>query len=516
MSRVILMKPYLETDATWEMIRTSSYLGLWYIASKLKEVGHEVWYMDEVIRNNGIQRSRLFQTELINDAYTEVPLEQSINEYRKEKNSYFEHHSPKEFINKYSAFQNGIIKRVIAKTGNEIEETLEEVAKISPDYVGISLIASANLRASVNTGYAIHKRFPHIKIIYGGHHVSANPQQFLKDNPWVDHVIVGDGIDIFQDIVEGRVEDKIVYQGFKPMCNFPLLDMEVIAATGYPQDQQYSYPSYGRKSTDFMFSKGCFRKCEFCFAGGQPDNKVSNLDWDLIDEQFRQFKAAGIQELIVQDDAFIFGGTANLARKLNLMKKYDFFWQNSGGIDFEMLTDDIVDLFINYNKTSGGKLTGMYVPFNPRFWNKGTSATQSMVNRYDRHFDNLHRLRDEGGIYVFTSEIVGAPHQTRETIVEDIESHKQMIGEGYLDTALTLSATLLPGTQWYDNFGDTIVNKNDVAGYSLFTTHHRTENLPDPRIIEELFVLRTKELNSIQHTYNWQTPFPNSVWQYAN
>ncbi|MDF9844113.1 MULTISPECIES: cobalamin-dependent protein [unclassified Paenibacillus] len=516
MAKVVFLKPYLETDATWEMIRTSSYLGIWYIASKLKQKGHSVWYLDEVIRNNGIKRTSLFQTELEGEQFQESPLDISILEYRKEKNKYFEAHTPEEFVNKYSAFQNGKIHRTIARTGNSIEETLSEVGRISPDYVGISLISTANLKAAIKTGEAIHNQFPNIKIIYGGHHVSALPHQFLKDNPWVDYIVIGDGIEIFEDIVEGRVKDKIIYQGFKPMSNFPLLDMDIIKETKYPADQEYSYPSFGRKSIDFMFSKGCFRKCEFCAAGGQKDNKVSFLDWDLIDEQLRLFKEAGIKELIVQDDAFIFGGIKALSRKLAVMKKYDFYWQDSGGIDFELLTDDVTNLFIEYNTTGTGRLTGMYIPFNPRFWNRGSSATETMVNRYDNHFNNLKRLREEGNIYVFTSEIVGAPHQTRQTITQDIESHKQMIREGYLDTALTLSATLLPGTQWYDNFGSSIVNKNDIPGYSLFTTHHRTENLPDPRIIEELFVLRTKELNSIQSTYNWQTPFPNSVWTYSS
>lgn len=486
------------------------------MASKLKSKGHSVWYLDEVIRNNGINKTRLYRTELEGDSYTETPLDMSIQEYRREKRDLFQSLSSKDFVDKYSAFQDEKIIRTIAKTGCTTEETLEELGIIQPDFVGIALISTSNVRAAVKTGKAIKDQFPNTKIIYGGHHVSALPEQFLKENPWVDYVVIGDGIDIVEDIVEGKVKDKILYQGFKPMERFPLLDMDIIEAISYPIDQQYSYPSFGRKSTDFMFSKGCFRKCEFCVAGGQEDNRVVFLNWDLIDEQLSLFKQCGIEELIIQDDAFIFGGKNVMARKLALMKKYGFYWQNSGGIDFELLTDDITDLFIEYNKSGPGRLTGMYIPFNPRLWNKGKSATDTMINRYTRHFNNLKRLREEGGVYIFTSEIVGEPNQTWETILEDIESHKQMILEGFLDTALTLSATMLPGTKWYEENGHNIINKNDIAGFSLFPTHHKTKNLPDPRLIEELFALRTKELNSIQNTYNWQTPFPNSDWAYKD
>lgn len=515
MAKVVFLRPYLETDATWEMIRTTRYMGLWYLASKLKSNGHSVWYLDEVVRNNGLNKTTLYRTELDGDTYKEDFLDISTQDYKKEKNRFFQSVSTREFVKKYSAFQNGKIVRILAKTGNTIEETLDYIGRIEPDYVGISLVTTANLRAAVKTARAIKDHFPNTKIIFGGHHISAIPQEFVNDYPWVDHVVIGDAIDIIEDIVEGKVKDQIVNQGFRAMDRFPLLDMELIEAANYPIDQQYSYPSFGRKSTDFMFSKGCFRSCEFCVAGGQTDNRVVFLNWDLIDEQLRIFKEAGIQELVIQDDAFIFGGKKVMAKKLSLMKKYGFYWQNSGGIDFELLTDDITDLFIEYNKSGPGRLTGMYIPFNPRLWNKGSSATGTMVTRYDRHFENLKRLREEGNVYVFTSEIVGEPNQTWNTIVEDIDRHKEMILEGYLDTALTLSATMLPGTKWYEDNGHNIINKKDILGYSLFTTHHKTDNLPDPQLIEELFALRTKELNSIQQTFNWQTPFPNSEWAYA-
>lgn len=516
MARVVMLKPYLETDATWEMIRTSTYLGLWYMASKLKNKGHDVWYLDEVVRNSGMKRTKLFNTILKGNEYIEEPIDIDLYSYRQEKNRFFHDHEPSEFIAKYSAFRDeGEIKRVLAKTGNMIDETIERIRQIKPDYVCIALIATANYRSATKTGKRIKEEFPDIKIIYGGHHVSALPYEFLQENPWIDHIIIGDGIEIIDQIVEGKVEDKIIYEGFKGLENFPLLDMEIIRDTGYPLDQEYSYPSFGRKSTDFMFSKGCFRKCDFCVAGGQKGNHVTVMDWDMVDEQFKIFKEEGIEEIIVQDDAFIYKGNEMLKRKLELLKKYDFFWQDSGGIDFELLDDDVTDLLIDYNNSKTGRLTGLYIPFNPRYWNKNVAATKSMVGKYNRNFENLRRLK-ESGIYVFTSQIVGTPECTREIIEEDINIHREMIKSGYLDTALTLSATLLPGTKWYEAHSNLIVNKKDILGYSLFTTHHRTEKMNDPRLIEEMVVYRTRELNKIQKTYNWQTAFPNSIWDYKN
>ena len=515
MAKIMFIKPLLETDATWEMVRTSSYLGMWFLSSHLKQKGHEVKYLDEVVRNNGLNNSNLFLTKLAKNSYFEEKLDISLEEYRRIKNTFFENNSPKDFVKKYTAFKNNEIVRTIAKTGNQPEKTLLEIEKFKPDFIGISLIASTNYRAATQLGRLIKEKYPNIKLFFGGQHFEKMSKQFLKDNTYVDYIIVGDAINVIDSLIEGKIEEKIINGGYAPLSDFPLLDFDIIKETEYPIDQAYSYPSFGRKSVDFMFSKGCFRQCDFCVAGSQSGNFASIWNWDKVDEQFKIFKANGIQELIIQDDAFIYGGMSNLIKKLNLIKKYDFYWQISGGFDFETLSTKITDLLISYNKSGNGRLTGIYMPFNPRTWNKGKSATSTMVSKHTQNFNNMKRLREEGGIYVFTSEIIGTPEHTRETIEQDIETHKEMIKHNYLDAALTLSATLLPGTKWFKENENLIINKLDYSGYSLFTTHHKTKNL-SPIEIEELIVKRTKELNSIQNTYNWQTAFPNSKWSYKN
>ncbi len=154
-------------------------------------------------------------------------------------------------------------------------------------------------------------------------------------------------------------------------------------------------------------------------------------------------------------------------------------------------------------------MTSLYVPFNPRTWNKTESAAKSMSERYHHNLDNLKRLRQEAGIYVFTSAIIGTPEQTMQDFKEELATDRRLIEEGYIDAALCLSATMLPGTKWFDSNGHNIVNKNDYPGYSLFATHHKTDHL-EARDIEECMVKWTKELNEVQKTYDWGTAFANS------
>ena len=75
---------------------------------------------------------------------------------------------------------------------------------------------------------------------------------------------------------------------------------------------------------DFMFSKGCFRRCEFCVAGGQEGNHVSSWAIDRVEEQLRLFAANGIAELIIQDDAFIYKTDELLDERLDLHEEARF------------------------------------------------------------------------------------------------------------------------------------------------------------------------------------------------
>jgi hypothetical protein len=58
--------------------------------------------------------------------------------------------------------------------------------------------------------------------------------------------------------------------------------------------------------------------------------------------------------------------------------------------------------------------------------------------------ENLKRLREEGGIYVFTSAILGTPDQDLQAFEEELATDKSLIENGYIDAALPFSAAMLP------------------------------------------------------------------------
>eukprot|EP00825_Cyclidium_porcatum_P043724 TRINITY_DN6276_c0_g1_i1.p3 TRINITY_DN6276_c0_g1~~TRINITY_DN6276_c0_g1_i1.p3 ORF type:complete len:192 (+),score=49.97 TRINITY_DN6276_c0_g1_i1:552-1127(+) len=161
--------------------------------------------------------------------------------------------SPGEFAEKYSAFQkNGKLSRIIVRTGNSLEDTLNKIEESNPDVVGIPLIASANYLPATRLAKEIKTKFPKIKVIFGGQAISADPVAFVKENPYVDQVVTGDAISVIEDIVEGKRTEKIVYGGFRTMDEFPMLDPSILEDTGYPIELNYTCLLYTSDAADDM------------------------------------------------------------------------------------------------------------------------------------------------------------------------------------------------------------------------------------------------------------------------
>jgi radical SAM superfamily enzyme YgiQ (UPF0313 family) len=514
MGKVMFIKPALETDAVWDPVRICSNLGVWYMSSQLRARGHDVTYLDEAVRDRGLTKRTLLRRELAGSNAVETRLEQSYNEFAEQKMSDYRSLGLSEFIKKYSAFrQEGKVLRTILRTGNTQESTLREIERAAPEIIGIPIVATANYLPATELARAIKANFPEIKMVLGGQHVSADPCGFVRDNPYVDQVVSGDAISVIAEVVEGRKTDRIVYAGSETMSAFPILNPDIIKNVGYPIEPTYTYTTNGRKSVDFMFSKGCFRGCSFCVVGSRHgDHRVTATGYERIDQQLAEFKRHGINELVVQDDAFLHDPVhrdGHLRNILALMKKYGFYWQNNGGIEFEGLDNSVTEQLIRYNKEGEGKITALYVPFNPRFWNRAQSPARSMSLKYHQNLKNLRKLRLDGGIYVFTSAMLGTPEQTMEVFEEELKTDKELIEGGCLDAALCLCATMLPGTEWFGRNGHNIINKRDYAGYSLFTTHHKTDFV-GPKEIEEFMITWTRSLDDVQKTHSWGTAFPNS------
>jgi radical SAM superfamily enzyme YgiQ (UPF0313 family) len=90
-----------------------------------------------------------------------------------------------------------------AVEGLSIEKAIRRITKFSPHIIGITTF-TASARPSYELARELKKRFPGIKIIVGGPHITSNPGDLLN-HPEIDIAVIGEGEVTFRELA-GAIE----------------------------------------------------------------------------------------------------------------------------------------------------------------------------------------------------------------------------------------------------------------------------------------------------------------------
>lgn len=184
----------------------------------------------------------------------------------------------------------------------------EQLKTFKPDFVAITMFSVNRVMGYKCVDY-IHILHPEIKIVVGGHHASAEPEQLIEKYPFIQ-VVKGEGEIALLDIVEGRETGKIVER--------PLIkDLDSLP---FPDHKTFFDAEPGRKSAIILTSRGCPNKpaCSFCclptvshatFRKRSAQNVFEEIKW--MKETLPNLKIIGIV-----DDAF----TTDHQRVIDLCK----------------------------------------------------------------------------------------------------------------------------------------------------------------------------------------------------
>lgn len=500
MAKIMLIKPPMYADAVFDPIRTAQPLGLWYIGSYLKEKGHNVSIVDSVsqgINNRLLINSRKNYQQFLEDKVNDLNI---LTE--------------EEFVSKYSPHNEGEeVSRTVVRIGLSNDDILKRIKNENPESIGISLFATCNHLSGIDLAKQIKKRFPRIKIIAGGAHATDMSKRVLNDSEGsIDYCVRGDGQFVMEELVNGKIPQtgvaffdngKFIDNGeYRRLCmnDFSLLDPKLLENIVMPTPASHTFDTKNRKYVDIMFSRGCSKKCEYCVAGSK-NYQYNGMSLDKVEEQLKLLKNSGFEELIFQDDDLL-RDQNHFIEVLELVKQYEFKWQDNGGIAIENLNQTVANAILE-----NGNCNSLYVPVNPRNY-KVHRAAGIATNRYHENIDQLKRLRNNG-IYVYTSGIFGNDVQTKEDTDSEIEVYKTLIKEGYVDQALVFAVSHLPGTKNNLLFNKDIVNPDDWFGYSIFVPHARTKTM-SIYDVEVAIVKANKEFNKLQRrTGSWGSAFPS-------
>ncbi len=200
--------------------------------------------------------------------------------------------------------------------------TVDKILEYGPDVVGLSV-----MNAYAHSGYAVASelkaRAPHVFIVMGGPHATANYKVIHEECPAVDAVVPGEGEVPFAQIVDklSAKEDWRSVKGIsyrmadgKSMLNGHAETISNLDLLPHPARHLYdSYPYRPlpnqvrqEPSTTSITSRGCsWGKCTFCFQGGEYSSRFRRRSpRNVVEELIPLVKERGFRDIIFWDDTF--------------------------------------------------------------------------------------------------------------------------------------------------------------------------------------------------------------------
>lgn len=357
----------------------------------------------------------------------------------------------------------GYLASCVRQTGSETElydamalgwdwnQTLERIESFAPDLlVLLSTTPTVNNDASFMD--EVRKRLPNVTLLIAGTHVTALPEDALRDTP-SDGVILGEGERVVRRLAatwNGRLEPipglACKQNGsieVHPERDF-IEDLDELPdpARDLMPTRQYTMPfTEGRPFATIIPSRGCPYPCTFCRAGDVWGRKVrtrspKRIVAELLDLRDRW----GVRDITFMTDTLL--TRADWAESVfDAMIEADLGIQWIGNARVDEVRPDLLAKM----KKSGCRLMSFGIESgNQRVLDgtrKGITLQQSL--------DGI-RLVKEAGITSFAYFILGMPGETKETIEETIAFAKKLNAD-YVNFHI---ATPFPGTTFYDQAKD--------------------------------------------------------------
>lgn len=236
------------------------------------------------------------------------------------------------------------------------DERLKDAIKWSPDYTGVSISTSFQIREAMATLDKCRKIWhqeigPGQTCVYlaGGIGAGlAGPELFDKYQGLFDILVKGEGEYVLLDIVEGKdlsgIDGIIYKKSGKVIENKDRGLIEGLDSLPFPRYEAFDYlPSFEAGSYDIITSRGCPYNCVFCLNKLLTKRRFrSRSPQNVVDEIARAKKIFGTKDFRIQDDNF----TLDVARSekicdLIIRHGLDIKFHLENGVRADKLTDGL-------------------------------------------------------------------------------------------------------------------------------------------------------------------------------
>lgn len=331
---------------------------------------------------------------------------------------------------------------------DHIQTLTETIRRFKPDLIATSAKTTEYLAAR-EIMRIIKKKFPTIKTIIGGVHITAFPQEVIAEDCF-DIVAIGEGDTVIPEILSSSSLKKVPGIGYKDKSsNKPIFTakrklIRDINKLPYPAWKLFDLTKYknsrlsSRKNPvgHLETSRGCSYHCNFCnkltfgtyYRVKEPKRVVDEIEYML---------ECGFKEIHITDDSF----TQNIDRAKEvcreiIRRKLKFPWSLINGVRVNLVDAEFFELA----KKAGCWQTGFGIE----------TGDQRVLNRINKKITlsqvkHAVKLADKAGIDTFGFFILGLSGETIKSMCKTIDFAKSLP----LTTAKFGICIPYPGTEYF-------------------------------------------------------------------
>ena len=355
-------------------------------------------------------------------------------------------------------------------------DVIREIQSFRPDFIGITIL-SASYTASIRLIKEI-KQFSNAKIVIGGQHPTALPEQSLKDTN-ADYCIIGEGEETFKELcsnsnvysISGLAINSNNIISFtkernliKDINSIPFPAWNLIKPEMYPPSPHGAFYKYF-PIAPIITTRGCPYDCLFCASKNMWKGKlrIRNAS-NVVDEIELLNKGYGIKEFHFEDDNLTFSKShaMDICEEI-VERKLKIVWACPNGVRIDKLDHELIHAM---------KRAGCYqLSFGIE------SGNQQILDSINKHLkleivpDIIDQVKSEG-IITNGFFIIGLPDDTIETVEDTINFALKVP----FDRVQFSRFMPLPGTQpfneWYKpNFDWDMIN---LVGETTYNSKYLT------------------------------------------
>lgn len=349
-----------------------------------------------------------------------------------------------------------------------LEETFRHIDKYMPLIIGISTLTTTFPYVKI-LAKEIKKKYPSIFIVVGGAHITAMPEQSIK-NKCFDFGVIGEGEYTFLKLVQTLLDKKsykniegIIYKKDRKIIKTKprklIEDLDELPFPTYhllPSIKLYRPQIHSMKATpiaSIITSRGCPFQCIYCDKSVFGSKYRVRSPKNVVDEIEYLINKFGVKEIIFCDDNFtlIKKRVSDICDEI-LKRKLKIYWSCS------VRADNVDKKLLEKMKSSGCWLIALGIE----------SGNQKIleISKKNISLDIIKKVvkwSNEFKIKVRGYFMLGLPGETKESIEDTINFAKSL----KLNTAEFTICTPFPNTPLYNNISK--YGKLDDSDFSRFS-----------------------------------------------